>query len=69
MEYVDQTTAWKRPTGFPSARTKNIFSDVVDKNGQGHYEVSLELTFRSRSDTTLTELAVLDSCSAPSDHG
>ena len=32
VEYVDQTTAWKRPTGFPSASTKEVFSDVVDKN-------------------------------------
>ncbi|KAL2043417.1 hypothetical protein N7G274_003723 [Stereocaulon virgatum] len=32
VEHVDQTTAWKRPTGFPSASTKEVFSDVVDKN-------------------------------------
>jgi hypothetical protein len=32
VEYVDQITAWKRPTGFPSASTKEVFSDVVDKN-------------------------------------
>jgi len=32
VEYVDQTTAWKRSTGFPSASTKEVFSDVVDKN-------------------------------------
>ena len=32
VEYVDQTTAWKRPSGFPSARTKEVFSNIVDKN-------------------------------------
>ena len=32
VEYVDQTTAWKRPQGYPSASTKEVFSDVVDKN-------------------------------------
>lgn len=32
VEYVDQTTTWKRPPGFPSAATKEEFSDAVDKN-------------------------------------
>ncbi len=32
VEYVDQTTMWKRPTGFPSASIKEVFSDVVDNN-------------------------------------
>ncbi|KAL9097945.1 MAG: hypothetical protein Q9163_006297 [Psora crenata] len=32
VESVDQTTAWKRPTGYPSANTKEVFSNVVDKN-------------------------------------
>ena len=32
VEDVDQTTAWKRPTGFPSASIKEVFSDIVDKN-------------------------------------
>ena len=32
VEYVDQTTAWKRPTGYPSASTKEVFSNIVDKN-------------------------------------
>lgn len=32
VEYVDQTTAWRRPTGYPAASIKDAFSDVVDKN-------------------------------------
>lgn len=32
VECVDQATAWKRPTGFPPASTKEIFSDVADRS-------------------------------------
>ena len=32
VEYVDQTSAWKRPTGFSSASTKEVFSGIADKN-------------------------------------
>ena len=31
-EFVDETTAWKRPTGYHSASTKDDLSDVVHAN-------------------------------------
>lgn len=32
VDYVDRTTAWVRPDGFPSADVKNDFTSVVKEN-------------------------------------
>jgi hypothetical protein len=32
VEYVDKTTLWTRPTGFPSASVKEEFAKVVEEN-------------------------------------
>lgn len=32
VEYVDKTTAWTRPSGFPVSSTKEDFTDVVQEN-------------------------------------
>lgn len=32
VEYVDRTTAWTRPQGYPSASVKSDFADVVEQN-------------------------------------
>jgi hypothetical protein len=34
VEYVDKTTLWTRPTGFPSASVKEEFAQVVEENIQ-----------------------------------
>lgn len=32
IEYVDKTTAWTRPQGFPSATVKSDFTQVAEEN-------------------------------------
>jgi len=46
VDYVDQTTAWKRPTGFPSASTKEVFSDVVDKNSDSFKSETVKVAMK-----------------------
>ncbi|KAF2003579.1 hypothetical protein P154DRAFT_573176 [Amniculicola lignicola CBS 123094] len=31
-EFVDKTTAWVRPSAYPSAQLKNMFAAVVEQN-------------------------------------
>ncbi|KAK3046088.1 hypothetical protein LTR09_012403 [Extremus antarcticus] len=46
VEYVDQTTAWKRPTGFPSASTKDTFAAVVDKNSDSFMSETVKVAMK-----------------------
>ncbi|KAB8356353.1 hypothetical protein FH972_023937 [Carpinus fangiana] len=32
VEYVDKTTAWTRPTGFPSSSVKSEFAEVIEEH-------------------------------------
>ena len=32
VEYVDKTTAWVRPSGYPSSKLKDTFAAVVEQN-------------------------------------
>lgn len=46
VEYVDQTTAWKRPTGFPSATLKEEFSEVVQSNADSFKPETVKVAMR-----------------------
>ena len=46
VEFVDKTTAWVRPSGYPSAQLKETFAAVVKQNmsifGAGTAKVAMK---------------------------